>query len=118
MNNRRKLDQELRHELDRSRNHDHDVSIENITSVANDAWEEGNEAKAIGVLSKIPPIKLGKTVYRVITGGKHGLMIVGPRGGVSHLVQSSDNPLAYAHNTVHGTQAWYLRGPDGTFTKI
>ncbi len=120
MNRRwQKENAELRKTLDREREHHRDIPIEELASVAGDMLEERNIGRAQEVLAKIPPVKLGKTTYRVITANRHGMMLVGPRGGTSHLVPSTNNPLMYAHNSVgSGTQAWYLRGPDGTFTKI
>lgn len=71
------------------------------------------------VIAQIAPIKLGRTTYRVISGSRHGLEILGPRGGHSSLVQNAKNPDMWAHVTMSGIKCktqWYRRLFDGTFT--
>ena len=73
------------------------------------------------IIAGIPPVVLGKTKHRVVSGGRHGLDLVGPRGGSSSLVRSTKDPSAWAHNTSSGYSVktvWYRRNPDFTFTRI
>jgi hypothetical protein len=64
-------------------------------------------------------VVLGKTIYRVRNETRHGLDLMGPRGGVCHLVQTTNQPTVYALNKIGKLAgAYYRRNADGTFTKI
>lgn len=93
--------------------------MQEICLIARDAAAEqrGDEAY-LAIISQIPPVKLGRTVYRVVSGGRHGVDLLGPRGGHSCLVRNEKQPALWAHNTMNGYQArtvWYKRHADGTF---
>lgn len=93
--------------------------MQEICLIARDAAEEkrGDDVY-LAIISQIPPIKLGRTTYRVVSGGRHGVDLIGPRGGHSCLVRNLQNPDMWAHNTMNGYQArtvWYKRQADGTF---
>lgn len=116
---RHQQERELRQTLDRGREHIRDASAADIASVARDAYEEGDKDRSMATLAKIPPVVLGKTTYRIVTANpRGGFTIVGPNGGISFLVTSTKNPTMFAHNTVSGKTTWYLRNPDGSFTKV
>lgn len=90
-----------------------------IALIARDA--SGDESTYTAIIAQIPPIKLGRTSYRVVSGGKYGLELVGPRGGVSSLVPNMNKPNLWAHIAMSGVRAksaWYRREQDGTFTAI
>lgn len=64
-------------------------------------------------------VKLGTTTHDVLSENRHGLTIRGPKGGVSHLVQTTNQPGVYAHNKLGKlAAAYYRRASDGTFTKL
>ena len=89
-------------------------------SIAKDAYESCAKEKAHEVIAGIPPIVLGKTKYRVVYGNEERVTLIGPRGGTSHLIQSTNDPLEWAHNTMSGhtvKTVWYRRNPDFTFTR-
>lgn len=93
-----------------------------LARMAADAVREGEQRSAefVAILASIPPIKLGRTVYRVVYGGCYGFDLAGPRGGHSCLVRNLKNPALWAHNT-GGTSiktTWYRREADGSFTRI
>lgn len=89
--------------------------------IARDAYDSCQKERSKELLAGIPPIVLGKTKYRVIHGSESSLDLVGPRGGSSALVQSRNDPDAWAHNSMAGhtlKTVWYRRNPDYTFTRI
>jgi hypothetical protein len=64
-------------------------------------------------------VKLGTTTHHVLSENPNGLTIRGPKGGVSHLVPTTNQPDVYAHNKIGKlAAAYYRREADGTFTKI
>jgi hypothetical protein len=70
-----------------------------------------------------PPIKLGKTEYRVTHGSREEgvFQLLGPGGGMSTLIRSSSSkqPALWAHTKYGGGNrgaTWYWRDPDGSFT--
>lgn len=70
--------------------------------------------RTAAVLGQIPPVVLGRTSHRVVACGSIGLMLVGPRGGLSHLVQNVKTPTMWWHT---GTKTWF-RSDDGvTFSR-
>ena len=92
-----------------------------IAQIADDAYASCDKDAHKRLLANIPPVVLGKTKYRVVHGGRHGLDLVGPRGGSSSLVISRNDPKVWAHNTSGGSSVktvWYRRNPDYTFTRI
>lgn len=74
-------------------------------------------AEGTRILADIPPVVLGKTTYRVVSGSRHGLELAGPRGGWTSLVRSQKDPSQWAHNSGNKT-VWYRRNPDFTFTRL
>ncbi len=95
------------------------TDMQEICLIARDAAEEkrGDDVY-LAIISQIPPIRLGRTTYRVVSGGRHGVDLLGPRGGHSCLVRNVNQPDLWAHNTMSGYQArtvWYKRLADGTF---
>jgi hypothetical protein len=71
------------------------------------------------VTEALGTVKLGSTTHHVISENPNGLTIRGPKGGVSHLVPTTNQPGVYAHNKIGKlAAAYYRRAPDGTFTKI
>lgn len=110
---------DVRHEIDAATTEvDTEIDPMHLAMVASDAYEAGDKARHRQILANIPPIKLGRTVYRVVSGGRHGLDLVGPRGGYTSLVQSTNNPTAWAHNAMGGKTTWYRRNADWSFTAI
>lgn len=93
-----------------------------LAHAARDIASEGVEEAAVAVLASIPPVKLGRTIYRVVSGSRsYGLDLVGPRGGTSCLVRNLKDPNLWAHNVMSGYRCkstWYKREADGTFTRI
>ena len=91
-----------------------------LARMSRDAFTEGRADAAIETLASIPPVKLGRTVYRVIGGSpSYGLDLVGPRGGMSCLVRNLKNPRLWAHNTMSGhtcRSTWYRQNDDGSFS--
>ena len=64
-------------------------------------------------------VKLGTTTHDVLSENRNGLTIRGPKGGVSHLVPTTNQPGVYAHNKLGKlAAAYYRREADGTFTKM
>jgi hypothetical protein len=64
-------------------------------------------------------VKLGSTTYHVLSENRNGLTIRGPKGGISHLVPTTNQPNVYAHNKIGKlAAAYYRRAADGTFTKL
>jgi hypothetical protein len=110
------LDREIAEALQR---YDYALPADEIAQVAADALEENRREKHQEIIATIPPIKLGRTVYRVLYGrkGKH-LTIQGPRGGISHLVPSTSDPDIVAHNTTGGKTTWYRYNANGTYTAL
>jgi hypothetical protein len=98
------------------------IEFEAIAMVAHDTYEQtGSAEKAREIVAMIPPIKLGRTTYRVVCGARGCYTIVGPRGGSSSLVESRNYPGQWAHTTMsgwRGRSVWYRREADGTFTAI
>lgn len=92
-----------------------------LALIARDMSDAGNHDVAKKVLASIPPVVLGKTKYRVVSGGRHGLDLLGPRGGYSSLVQNVKNRDMWAHNTLSGHNVkttWYRRRPDFTYEMV
>lgn len=94
-----------------------------LARMSRDALAEGTcrEAEHVEILASIPPVKLGRTVYRVVAGGSYGLDLAGPRGGMSCLVRAIKTPNLWAHNTSSGhtvKTVWYRLETDGTYTRI
>ena len=114
------LDREIAAALaNKSATYDYTVPADEIAQIAADALEEGKRDKHREIIETIPPIKLGKTQYRVLFGRSGGhLTIQGPRGGVSHLVPSLSDPNVVAHNMVGGKTTWYRRNADDTYTAL
>lgn len=95
------------------------TDAQEIAIIARDAI--GDESAYLAVIAQIPAIKLGRTTYRVISGGRVGLELLGPRGGSSSLIRNEKNPELWAHVTMAGLKSrsqWYRRETNGTFTAI
>lgn len=64
-------------------------------------------------------ITLGKTVHTVLSENRNGLTLQGPKGGISHLVPTTNQPNVYAHNKIGKlAAAYYMRTDDGSFLKL
>jgi len=86
-----------------------------LAKIAVDNYSVDRDEKMLTtILASIPPIKLGKTKYRVVWGNHGMFSLAGPRGGESFLVQSTNDPNAWSHNS-GGKSTWYKRKPDHTF---
>lgn len=91
-----------------------------LALIARDAVED--EKACLAIIAQIPAIKLlARGAYRVISGGRYGLELLGARGGHSSLVRNEKNRALWAHVTMAGLKArtqWYRREADRTFTAI
>lgn len=99
---------------------DHSSDPIELALIARDA--SGDHAAYMAIIAQIPAIKLlARTPYRVVSGGRAGLELVGARGGHSSLIRNDANPTLWAHVTMGGMTArtqWYRRNADGTFQAI
>lgn len=88
--------------------------VADLYQIATDAQTEGRRDDVLKVLAQIPPVTLGRVSYRVVGVSANGtLTLLGPRGGVSHLVPSFSIPGLWFHGD---KQIVYARMPDGTYT--
>jgi hypothetical protein len=115
------LEREIAESL-RAKTYDYATPADEIAQIAADALEEGRREMHQKIIERIPPIRLGRTLYRVlhgrsVSGGGH-LTIQGPRGGISHLVPSTNDPSMVAHNMMGGKTTRYRRNADGTYTAL
>jgi len=117
-----KVRREVRQELDASgATPDTEMDPGARARIARDAYDSCQKERAREILAGIPPIALGKTKYRVVHGDEKSLDLIGPRGGSSALVQSRNDPTAWAHNSMSGhtlKTVWYRKNPDFTFTRM
>ncbi len=109
---------EVRHEIDAATTAaglDRELDPMTMAQMAADAYGSCKLDEHRRILANIPPVRLGRTLFRVVGGGRHGLDLAGPRGGYSALVQ---NPDLWGHTSMgsSGKTTWYRRNPDWTFT--
>lgn len=97
-------------------NQDRETPVADIAAIALDASTEGRTDAAVEILASIPPIKLGRTTYRVTYVGKAITSLVGPRGGDSCLVQNVNRPDLWAH-VINGKTVWYKRDSFGMYVR-
>lgn len=115
---------DVRKEIDRTKGSVVDASSIDpmeLALLARDMYDSDQPDVAKKILASIPPVILGKTKYRVVAGGRHGLDLLGPRGGHSSLVQNINDKKMYAHNTMSGYNVkttWYRQRPDFTFEMV
>jgi len=78
-----------------------------LAKMSRDCLTEGSrrEDAHLEILASIPPVKLGRTVYRVVTGGSWGFDLAGPRGGMSSLVQALRDPSMGAQHELRAQRA-------------
>lgn len=91
-----------------------------LAVIARDAVDDAETYTKI--IAQIPPIKLlARTPYRVVSGGRCGLELLGARGGHSSLIRNEKNPALWAHvemSGYRGRTTWYRRAADGTFEAL